>query len=133
MKLNPDCIREVLLYLEELPYHATASIPDISNSLKKFSREDVEYTCLQLHEAGLIRATIKHLPSSNYDYIKEITDITYQGHQFIEGIRNPKAWKAVKSGCESVGNFALKTISSIAEGIATAAIQSYISKYLNRM
>lgn len=127
MKLNPDCIRDVLLHLEDLPYHTKTSVPDVTSALKDFSNDEVMYTCLKLTEAGLIDAVVRNYPSDGYDVIISIKDIIYNGHQFLETIRSPKSWKIIKKGCENVGSFALKTISSIAEGVATAAINQYLS------
>ena len=127
MRLNPDCIRAVLLRLEELPYHAEISIPDLSNQIEEFSKEEVEYTCLKLYEAGFILATPLPRPSIKHREVFSILDISYAGHQFIETVRDPKAWRSIKKGCASVGNFALKTISAVAEGVTTAAIQRFLS------
>lgn len=133
MKLNPDCIRDVLLHLEEMPYRTSTSVPEITSNLKGFSNDEVMYTCLKLNEAGLIDATVRNYPSDGYDIVIRVKDITYSGHQFLETIRSPKSWKIIKKGCENVGSFALKTISSIAEGVATAAINQYLSGNLGNM
>ena len=131
MKLDPDCIRAVLLELEPVPYGEDAYVERIAENLEKYSENEVMYTCLKLNEAGFIKAVVRNYPSDGYDRVIKICDITYAGHQFLETVRSPKSWKIIKSGCESIGNFALKTISSIAEGVATAAINQLLAGTIN--
>ncbi|HCY7056276.1 TPA: hypothetical protein O1397_002833, partial [Staphylococcus aureus] len=48
MKLKHDCIREVLLVIEsDLKLNNVLDNEDLENTIKNFSREDIEYTVKQ--------------------------------------------------------------------------------------
>ena len=65
MTLNYDCIRDILLYLEDtLEYtdnqiamtHKRLTIGNIVNELSSYTKEDVQYTIEKLFEARYIRS-----------------------------------------------------------------------------
>ncbi|MBC3938549.1 hypothetical protein D4A47_06415 [Anaerotruncus massiliensis (ex Liu et al. 2021)] len=52
--------------------------------------------------------------------------MTLSGHEFLESIRDDDRWKRIKSGLSAIRNFSLSAISSIAEGVTSAAITAYL-------
>lgn len=74
-------------------------------------------------EADYINATT--IPGDNtFDAI--YSSITYEGHQFLESVRKDENWRKTKEVCGKVGNFTLQAIKTVAEGVATAAINKYL-------
>ncbi|WRN62213.1 DUF2513 domain-containing protein [Staphylococcus aureus] len=75
MKLKHDCIREVLLVIEsDLKLNNVLDNEDLENTIKNFSREDIEYTVKQLTGAGYIDAEfymegyfVKHMNFSGHN------------------------------------------------------------------
>jgi hypothetical protein len=130
MKLNTDCVRALLLALEEvLQFDENLTYPHIrfarlseNSLLQEYSNEDIAYTTLKLIEADFIDADT--IPGDNA-FNALYSSITYEGHQFLEGIRKEENWKQTKSICGKVGNFALQSIMSVAEGVTTAAINKH--------
>lgn len=120
MKLNVDCIRDILLLVEQAPYQEVVYLDKIKNSLKSYSSDEIEYAILKLNEAEYIDARIIHY--DNGTIIRSIDDITYTGHQFLETIRDNKVWKETKSICGKVGTFALNFVSQVASGVITSLI-----------
>lgn len=104
MKLDYDCVRDVLLVIEEV-----TTITDdfalkdvlfinIVNKLESYSDKEIFYTTRKLEEAGFILTrndndTRKNSFDINDYYIK---DITFKGHQYINSIRDEKIWSKVK-------------------------------------
>ena len=94
MKLNADCIRDVLLYLEEkLSIDSeTKSFNSLTlNQIQtefdsKYSKEDILYSIYNLKEIRYIEGTFKN-SSTSFMYICNITNITWAGHQFINSVR----------------------------------------------
>lgn len=75
MTLNYDCIRDVLLYLEDtLEYtdnpvamtHKRLTINNVANALSSYSKEDVQYTIEKLYEARYIRIVDVSTDSQRY-------------------------------------------------------------------
>lgn len=136
MVLNANCVRDVLLYLEE---HLSMTdkletVPvsvfdlDKSDSLK-YSIQELANTLIVLQEAGFLLI--------NGDYgdtritMLDVYRITYSGYEMIEKIRDEKRWKHVNKCLSAIRNYSLSAISSVAEGMTSAAINSYFSGQSN--
>ena len=113
MKLITDCVRDTLLFLEQnLDGKHPISVQTISDSLTKYSYEDIHYTCLKLDEASLIKTT-KWIIG-----IRIIEDITYDGHQFLNTIRNNNTWNKIKSFLSKTTVITIPIMQEIATKIA---------------
>lgn len=139
MTLNYDCIRDVLLYLEDtLEYtndmvamtHKRLSINNIASALSSYFKEDVQYTTEKLFEARYIRiADIIH-DKNGYITSGYVDDITWEGYNFLNNIREKSIWEATKQGAKKVGAMSISAISMISFEIVKAVVtnQEVISK-----
>lgn len=120
MKLNYECLRDILLYLEE-----NLSIDDdlmfeeislqqicLSNELSKYDNKVIYYSIYNLNEIGYISANTNHADCSVDDC--GVTNITYEGHLFIESIKPESIWKDVKAKCAKIGTISIPIITQIA-------------------
>ena len=144
MKLNPDCIRDIMLVLEEKLsvcdspkgyYFQSSSVPGIISCVheKGYSKEEVAYTVLQLAESGYIVTSSRDLCNITHHTFNpgSILYITPKGHEFIAKIRDTERWRKVKSGVSIIRDYSLSAIASIAEGITSAAISAFFSGQKN--
>ena len=136
MDLNIDCVRYVMLYLED---HLQFSDEGVAarkcmdwkqvytdeELTKKYTFDVIQYTLLKIREAKLIDVPygemyFKELPRSNKIVNFKIKDITVEGHNFIDNFQNNKVWDNIKS----VGKLGLKTIIEVAgkKAVELAAI-----------
>ena len=114
MKLNPDCIRDVLLYAED---NADPDDPWIipgsdDSPLPLFTAKEVRYHVNQCVDAGLL--------SKNPEWIDgsfEITDLTPSGHQALAAIRNPVIHERAKS----------EWLSKVQDGLVSASAAQFVS------
>lgn len=125
MKLDMECVRSVLLELEELPlgYYMPE---DFSKSIKEYGENSVLYALAKLHEADYIHANIGRDMNAQYEFFG-IYDITFSGHQFLEKIRDNRVWEKTKTIAGSVGSWAVDIIAQIATGIITELVSGRIS------
>lgn len=119
MKLNHDCIRALLLYLEEnLKMNDSVDVKSIE--LKNFSNEDIVYSALKLREAEYISAT------ADYDLLGYIEicveSITWEGHKFLDTVRDNKVWSTTKSVLSKLSSTSITITSSIASQVITNLI-----------
>ena len=115
MELKKDCVRDVLLYLEKnLNYNEEVFANNIG--LKKYSKEDIYYTCEKLSEAGFLNVKIDKFIMSETPLIM-IKSITYDGHQFLDNIRDPKVWRETKTKLKEIGGVSLNIISQVAAAV----------------
>ena len=137
MILNYDCIRSILLFIEEnIGYKdKNSDVPHI--------REDMLYTSIlkneyfnkyknieelaeameKLIEEGFLKC--KSIPKYNNDgdliYVR-ITGLTWSGHELLDNIRNDTIWNAVKEKTKKVGKVSIKAMASAASALGTALL-----------
>lgn len=98
MKLNPDCLRDVLLVVET---NASTS---------------------QWVEAKTLLAEVNWFMDEGF----LIKDLTPSGHQFLADIREDTNWNKVKSVLKKVGSFSISAITQAAAGVVQADIQKHL-------
>lgn len=94
MKLNHECVRDLLLYIEENVYYGSSLNIDNCN-LTKYSSDDIRYAAEKLAEAGYINCKIQKFVTSETPGIF-IYSLTWNGHQFLDNIRDDGVWKDTK-------------------------------------
>ena len=119
MKLDWELIREILLKLEELPAEEGQLMPQTFQPF--YDWEKVSYHIKLLWQAGLIEAgTIKALGMPTIYYAKSLT---WDGHEFLNNIRNPSIWNKVKERAREIG---ISLTLDIAKEISKAVIHSLL-------
>lgn len=137
MKLNPDCIRAVMIEVEKswnLETDAggniamgSLNINQLYKALPDYEKKDIFYCVYNLEQAGYLDLSIIWA-DGRIAYRCTINHMTYAGHEFLDKIRDPKQWSAVKNGLNAVRNYSLDAINAIASGVTTAAIAAYLEK-----
>lgn len=129
MKFNPDCMRDILFYLEEnLAFSDDlepkyVSIQGLSENLP-YAIQEIANMILIMDDAGFISAS--KFVSNNKIQELIVNRITYDGYQIIESIRPQTVWKKVKSVGRNVGSFSISVISQIASGVLTPMVNSFL-------
>ncbi|MCI1958159.1 MAG: DUF2513 domain-containing protein [Clostridia bacterium] len=123
MKLDLECIRDVLLKLEDLDYENRSNVEMLHAQLPQYTENQISYTCIKLSEAGFIRADVLNIMGHVNPQVGKIYDITYNGHQFIENIRSENVWVKTKNIASNVGSASLNAISLIASNIISDLIK----------
>lgn len=126
MKLNPDCVRDVLLELEKQEYDTRIHINDLTKNLTQYSAEDVKYSCLKLFEGGYIYGKSTLVGNKHIPLVDDIFDITYKGHEFLNTIRPVSRWNKLKSIGITAGSFSLKLINDVGTKLALSEITEFI-------
>lgn len=124
MKLNVDCVRAVLLEMEKISYGQNLRPETLYSTLETFGKNDIDYSIIKLKEAGFIDAIICESDNGVARKIV-IKDITCDGHQFLDNIREPSVWEKI---IEKSGK-AVSSIPTLCEAVAAiASVVSAISK-----
>ena len=124
MKLNPDCVRDILMRIEEITDATTGfEYPDdCDDLLKKYSDNELRYHICQCDMSGFFTSCKEDMTGTI-----EIIDLHPKGHELIAKIRDNNNWGKVKKGLSVVRDYSLSALSAIAEGVTSAAISSYFS------
>lgn len=99
MKLNHECVRELLLWLEEnLPL---AGGYQLQYNEIEHSKQDICYSAQLLIDAGFLEGKVTQLKLSMP--IVFIRKISWEGHKFIDNIRSNTAWNKSVDAATKVG------------------------------
>ena len=135
MKLDHDCIRDVLLSVERLQrfeyrtgtgnflnYSVTRNI--LENDLQNRNAEDICYSVLMLADAGYIIASINHTDQRVVSY--SVHRLTYDGHEYLESIRDGNVWNKVKSVIGDVGISTFDAVKKTAISLLLSKVQDIL-------
>ena len=115
MKLNPDCIRDILLAIEDTTDYYTqfeyVASDKVHEKLKQYNHDEIVYHIHQCSLAGLIRGENITLTGA---YIT-VEDLTPAGHEFLANIRKNWIWERVKDVSEEIGTQSLSALVEIAK------------------
>lgn len=125
MKLNPDCVRDILLYVEDntdLTHFVSISPLQIPDELNQYSADEVMYHIKQAELSSLLIVN-----SWYYNGECLISYLLPEGHQFLANIREDANWSKTKDIAKSVGSNSLDAIKQIATGVITSLIQAKLN------
>jgi len=115
MKRDMDLIRELLIGIEENPLldgHKWVT-PDKPEEIGISDRsiEEVGYHLHLLIEAGLVHGK----PAAVGTYMPWISKLTWQGHEFLDDIRDQQIWAKTKERLKGLPSVALSLMAEIAK------------------
>lgn len=120
MRLNYDCIRDILLTIEEVTtFDKNFEFYRDSDNLllSKYQPEEILYHIKQLNLAGLLYG---HGHMQDGDII--IDDLSWEGHDFLNNIRNQDVWNKTKNLAKELGVYSLKSLSLISAKYVTQLV-----------
>lgn len=134
MKLNIDCVRDVMLKIEELQRvivnddgeveKETLWINSLYSALPNHGKEDIFYALYNLDQAGYVNISVQWI--SGCVYTCAINHMTYAGHEFLNKIRPTTIWEKTTNTASKVGNYGLQMLEKIAEGVAAAYVKELL-------
>jgi hypothetical protein len=113
MKLEPDLIREILMFAEGIPAGEKKDIP----ALGEYDQMTVNCHARHLHTAGYLEGAIVSDSTGRPAYCR-ITDLSWKGHEFLNLARNSEGWAWAK---KSLSGKAL----SVSMSVLTRALEAY--------
>ena len=126
MKLNPDCVRDILLTVESNEFGQHMTLDYLCEKLPNYSCEDIHYCCLKLDDAGLLEVKAYSMLGQTMPDIKTIKDLTFNGHEFLADIKSDNAWNKTKSIAKDVGSFSIHALKDISVGVINEIIKSHL-------
>lgn len=139
LKLNHDCMRDCLLYLESIETVRIGMFEDdleismepifigqLFTDIKNWTNQDIFYALFNLEQGGYIDVSDGY-SNNAYDNFC-VNYMTLRGHEFLDAVRDDGRWQGIKKGLGAVRDYSLSAISAIAEGMTTGAISAYLSR-----
>ena len=120
MKLNPDCLRDILLVIEESTSYTDDVDSDkfaLNSKMDKYSYEEVFYHVRQADLSNLLYKTT---------FFKGgfiIQDLSPEGHKFLNDIRNDNNWTKTKEVAKKTGSLSLDALKIISANIISSLVK----------
>ena len=114
MRLDNDGIRDIMLYIEDHTDYekSRTDVDTLCNFFEdKYDLNKIYYHLSKLNEAGLVPVTF----GGNRPIITRA--LTWEGHQYLDNIREDHIWKAVKEKANTVGSVSLQVMIPLATAI----------------
>lgn len=145
MKLNPDCIRDIMLFCEKntyikvygagnslsASYHTLyANLMCTLPPLNSYDAGELIYHIIQLIESGYLASDFRFNSLENFRHgdTPKIYYVTPKGHEFIASIEEKKNWAKTKKVLGAIGSVSLSVIETISKGVATAVIEKAMAQ-----
>ena len=113
MRRDLNLVRKILMAVEECD-------DDYINDLEipQYSYRTVNYHLELMSQAGLLKAEVFH--AAQEKYLKSlISEITWNGHDFLDAVRNDTVWRKTKSQINKLGgSITFEAVKKIALKIA---------------
>lgn len=131
MKLNPDCIRDLMLTLEEITCINVGSrytfrgvnCESLAHKfLNAYEESEIAYTPIQLSESGYIEMPFKCDNKIRVVEMGNILYVTPKGHELISNMKAEGNWDKIKKILAPMGGVSLAVIEAISSGITGALI-----------
>ena len=122
--MNPDCVRDILLTVEEHCDFNTEWCYEQNNPsderLNKYSNDEVRYHIRQCGYADLL--IVEASQYINGDLI--VKDLAPAGHKFLENMRQDTIWNNTKSIASKIGSKSLDALVQISSNVITELIKA---------
>ena len=124
MKLNPDCVRDVLLEVEErtdfcdrMMYYIEDPKP---KRWEKYDHSEIIYHVRQCEYSGLILGA-EYLDGGDCIFID---DLSPSGHKFLANVRQDTIWNHTKEIAGKIGTKSLDALLQISTSVITELIRA---------
>ena len=97
MKLNYDCIRDILLTIEEIQNRKDELILANFKSYKKLSKyneDEIQYNALKLLQEKYVIGS--KITGNNTTTVLSLSDLTWSGHALLNDIRSETVFNQTK-------------------------------------
>ncbi len=126
MKRDMDLIRELLLKLEALPIQQGSVVhlsldeddPEDDLRVEGFTTDQIGYHLNLIDEAGLLVGA-GNRPMSGILF----RSLSWDGHDFLDSIRDPEVWRKTRNGVKEVGGFTFELVKDLAKGFVKKQIE----------
>ncbi|WP_280948836.1 DUF2513 domain-containing protein [Lactiplantibacillus plantarum] len=117
MELNHELIRSLLLFVESNDSLLGVSDDQLRDFAKKqnVSYEQLTYVIRRLEKKDLINAYIQ--TGSNIVVDMSINSLTFDGHAYLDNIRDPEVWKKTKSVTSKLASVSMDIAVKVASNV----------------
>lgn len=118
MKRDMDLVRYILLCTEAVEHGYVNDVPKIDS----YTEDQVAHHIYLMWQAGLVQAADTSGASGNSP-TAILINVTWQGHDFLDAIRDPEIWKKTKDIAGQAGGLTVELMGDLAKGLLKTQIK----------
>ena len=120
MKRDFELIRKLLMFFEEKQSHAQVAVPPMDG----YDDTTIKAHLVLLYEAGLLDCEpVRSTTSDRVIYVIPF-DLSWDGHEFLDKIRNETVWRSIRDVIASKGgSVAFSVLNQLATRFAMEVIR----------
>ncbi|RYY90112.1 MAG: DUF2513 domain-containing protein [Chitinophagaceae bacterium] len=118
MKRDMDLVREILLDAESLEHGYVNGVLKIDG----YTEDQIGHHVYLMEQAGLVEAADASSMDSDSP-IALLISIKWQGHDFLDSVRDPEIWKQTKDIAERAGGYSIALLGDLAKGLIKTQIK----------
>jgi len=119
-------IRTLMLKLEALPLSMGDNVhltpEEVGTLIGGFSVHEIDYHLNLLREAGFLDCPDSSQPAFGIMF----RGITWQGHDFLDSVRDDAVWGKLKSGMKAAGGFTVELLVSAGKALVKAELAKHL-------
>ena len=121
MRLNPDCIRDILLYIESQTDSEIDSVEfeELIDNLTDYDENTLHYHVNQISKSDLVDSVFYADDKPLF-----ISDLSPEGHEFLSNVRSNTNWNKTKEIAKNVGSSPINSLKEIAVSVISELIKS---------
>lgn len=128
MKRDMELCRAILFAIEE----EFVDVALYNLQIPEYTTEQVAYHCKILYDAGLIAAYNARF-ASDHIYSFGVGSLTWEGHDFLDKIRQDTIWNKTKEVITKQGlPMVIEVVKQVAQSIITSMTEGAIKSMLNQ-
>jgi DNA-binding PadR family transcriptional regulator len=134
MKRDMDLVRSLLLRIEEMGEEAeksgervglTFDVEGHHEGLEDYTPSRILYHLHLLQKAGFVEGS-ELLSSGSTVNQFDIDGITWEGHEFLDDVRDPELWRKTKAGAKQAGVASIGLLWQFAKGYAKLEAKKFL-------
>lgn len=125
MKRDMDLVRELLLKLEsyQKPPGTMAIVDPYLGQFQidGYSADQIAYHLSLIREAGFIESPGSQPAGGGVTFRR----LSWDGHDYLDAIRDPEIWRKTKGGADAVGSLTFDLVRDLAKGFIKTKIEEH--------
>jgi hypothetical protein len=121
MVRDMDLIRTLLLYTERVEGNFRTGDTDVCEAIGTDAKT-LGYHAKLLGDAALVEVTDASAIGRGHDYF--VMSLTWQGHEFLDSVRDKTVWDHTKSEALKAGGFSIDLLKALAKGYIKQKIKT---------
>lgn len=122
MERDLSLIRELLLRIKKMPDRGKGL--DLNN--EGYSKTTVIYNLGLAINVGLVDGTVGWLQGGSDRYIATVMSLTWEGHDFLDSVRQEDVWKKTQERAENAGHKIAHISLDLVKEVAISVIKSQL-------